>query len=604
MPPVVSMLALVALLVAPAVAAAVTAAVPVLGPDALHAGMRAEVRTVFEGQRVDTFTAEIVGVLHGGRAEGDEIIARATDPRVIRLGVAAGMSGSPVYVDGKLVGALSGGWSFVSEPLFVITPIGEMLAVLDHTPPSGDGASGGPSGIGPGERTRDLSCGPFRWSDDDAFATPPVSGPPVGEVPLALPLAFGGLSPAATAEARALFEPLGFRVTPGGRGHTSGGDDTLIPGSACAVDVLRGDLDASAIGTVTYRDGDRVLLFGHPFFQAGDVRLPLSTATITTIVPSIANPFKLGISGRPVGTVTEDRRAGVGGRLGASPSLLPFGVTVTGAGPAQQRFRFESIEDRQLMPQMVAIAALNCVLESGGASGDQTLSWRLTLYRAGSPPLTLGDRLAGDSPVGELPGAVMAPLRFLANNPYSRLKLDSLSLAVETRPGRDQWTLRVATLREAAVRPGGLAHVRCDLERWRGDRRRIELTVPVPEELPEGRYTMWVGGGAELDRFVAARLPGRFRPVSLDDAWRRLASMHRGDQLYGMMVARAPEVTRGGADYPELPNSAYALLAGPQLAGDDARRGDRALLAETAMPLDAVLRGELQLEVIVDDQAP
>jgi hypothetical protein len=578
--------------------------VPLLGPDDLKPGMSAQVRTVFEGQRVDTFTAEIVGVLHGGRAEGDQIIARATDPRVVRLGVAAGMSGSPVYVDGKLIGALSGGWAFVKEPLFVITPIGEMLTVFEHPAPSVDGTTGGPSGIAVEERSTDLATGPFRWSDP-APDTPAEPGPDDAFRPLALPLAFGGLSPGATDAARRLFEPLGFRVTPGGRARAGApGTDTLEPGSACAVDVLRGDLDASAIGTVTYRDGDRVLLFGHPFFQAGDVRLPLSTATITTIVPSLANPFKLGVPGRLVGTVTEDRRPAVGGRLGPSPRLLPFGVTVTDAAQAPRRYRFETIEDRQLMPQMVAIAALNSALEAGGASADQSLEWKMTLYRKSSAPLVLGDRLASDSPVGELPGAILSPIRFLANNPYARLALDSIAVAITTRPGREQWVLRGVGARESAVRPGATLHVGCELERWRGGRRTVELAIRVPEELPDGHYTLWVGGGGELDRYIAARLPGRFRPISLDDAWRRLAAMHRGDRLYGMLVARAPDVTRGGADYPELPGSAVALLAGSQSAADDTRRGDRALLAETALPLEAVLRGELLLDVIVDDQAP
>ncbi|HUK62338.1 MAG TPA: hypothetical protein VLV15_03360, partial [Dongiaceae bacterium] len=484
------------------------------------------------------------------------------------------------------------------------TPIGEMLTVFDHPPPGADGATGGPSGIGVGERTTDLAWGPYRWND----APPePAADPAPDDAlrPLALPLAFGGLSPTATDAARRLFEPLGFRVTPGGRARAAGpANDTLEPGSACAVDVLRGDLDASAIGTVTYRDGDRVLLFGHPFFQAGDVRLPLSTATITTIVPSLANPFKLGVPGRLVGTVTEDRRPGVAGRLGPSPHLLPFGVTVTDAGRAAQRFRFETIEDRQLMPQMVAIAALNSALESGGAGGDQSLDWRMTLYRKGNAPLVLGDRLASDSPVGELPGAVLGPLRFLANNPYSRLALDSVAIVIDSRAGRDQWMLRSIGTRESAARPGAILHVGCELERWRGGRRRVELAIPVPEELPDGHYTLWVGGGAELDRFVAARLPGRFRPVSLDDAWRRLSAMHRGDRLYGMLIARAPDVTRAGADYPELPGSAVPLLAGSQSSADDTRRGDRALLAETALAMEALLRGELQLDVLVDDQAP
>ncbi|MEO5880512.1 MAG: SpoIVB peptidase S55 domain-containing protein, partial [Candidatus Eisenbacteria bacterium] len=244
------------------------------------------VRTVFVGATVDSFEAEIVGVLSGGKAEGDMIIARATTPRVVQSGVAQGMSGSPVYVGGKLIGALSSGWSFTKEPLFGITPIGEMLAVFDLPRRSGSSGSSGTGGLDLPGQVRDLSVGPFRWSDagpaSPAIAPSPPSG---GLVPLALPLS-GSLQREAAAVLEPLFGASGFRLVPGGRQDPASAATTLEPGDAVAVDVLRGDLQLSAIGTVTYRDGDRILIFGHPFFQAGDVRLPLSTATITTIVAS------------------------------------------------------------------------------------------------------------------------------------------------------------------------------------------------------------------------------------------------------------------------------------------------------------------------------
>jgi hypothetical protein len=145
---------------------------------------------------------------------------------------------------------------------------------------------------------------------------------------------------------RALFEPEGFAVVPGGRERTPASHPTLEPGDAVAVDVMRGDLNLSALGTVTYRDGDRILLFGHPFFQSGDVRLPLSTAHITTVLGSLSSSFKLGVPGTPVGTATQDRRTAVAGRLGPAPRLLPIRVRVAGASPRAQVFRYETIDDR------------------------------------------------------------------------------------------------------------------------------------------------------------------------------------------------------------------------------------------------------------------
>jgi hypothetical protein len=563
------------------------------------------VKTVFVGERVEQFDAEIVGVVKGGRAEGDVILAKATSERVVRSGVAQGMSGSPVYVEGRLIGALSSGWSFTREPLFGVTPIGEMLAVLDLPSLSDTAGTAGPTGIEPAAGS--VRFGEFRWEDPavaDGGSRPPAM-PSAGPRALAVPLACGGLHPAAEDEARRLFAPLGLAVTPGGRSRGEGPPaDSLQPGSAVAVDVLTGDVQMAAIGTVTWREGDRVLIFGHPLFQSGNVRLPLSTAEITTIVASDMTSFKIGARGRAVGTLLQDRRAGMSGRVGPPPGLLPLSVEVGGAGRTRRRFQFAGIEDRALAPQLVGIATLNSLLESGGTGSQQTLTWTMRLVRGGAPALMLSDVVAGEAPATELVASLVAPLRFLFSNPHAPLRLDSVTVTVEAAPGREQWSLRSARVLDAAVRPGGSVRVECELERWRGGRTPVTVRLDVPDEVPDGRYVLWVGGAAELARYEASRLPGRYRPTSLDDAWRRLAEARSGDALYAALFASAPEVTLAGVDYPELPVSALALMAGGQGAGDGSRRGDAARLDERRVPFRGSVRGELLVSVLVDAKAP
>jgi hypothetical protein len=600
----------------PAAAAAASANVPTLDVAGVRTGQKAVVRTVFEGDRIEEFDAEIVGVLHGSRVDGDMILARATSERVLHTGVAAGMSGSPVYVDGKLIGALSSGWTFSRDPLFGITPIRDMLDVLDRPAEPRPGGTAGPTGAELQTQSAGVRFGEFRWDDPGTPGAPDLDEPaggleaPQGEAmpgmaPLRIPLACSGLSALAFGPLGRELSALGFAVVPGGKAPAGGPSaDALVPGAAVAVDVMRGDMLLSAIGTVTYRDGNRVLIFGHPFFQSGEVKLPLSTASITTVVASTMSSFKLGVTGREAGVVTQDRRAAVAGVIGGVPRLLPVSVTVRGTAPGLQRFHFESVEDRALAPQLIAIAAVNSLLESGGTGANQTVRWTLDLYRRGSAPLSLEDTAAGDAPVGDLTAAVGGPLRFLFNNPFERLALDSIRVAIEVQPGREQWTLRGARVLDAAVRPGGQVRVRCELERWHGERETRDLVLTMPEEVPEGRYLLWLGGAPELSRYEATRLPWRYRPTSLDDAWRRLGDLRSGDALYGAMFARAPEVTSDGRDYPELPVSALALLAGGQGAGDAARRGDVARLDERRLPLGGMVRGELQLQVSVDPEAP
>lgn len=577
---------------------ATTANVPTLPPADLHPGQHAVVRTVFAGDSIETFDAVILGVMDGGRSDGKIILARATSERVVASGVAQGMSGSPVYVDGKLVGALSSGWPFSKEPIFGITPIGEMLDVLDRPDaPAGD-AAGGPSGVDdPAARSyRGLA-----WSDDSSAAPAPRATGIARPVPLKLPLAAGGLHPAAFGPVRDLFDASGFTVTPGGR--VSGGRERpFVPGSPVAVDLLRGDLNFSAIGTVTYVDGDRVLIFGHPFFQAGPVRLPLSTAHIVTILPSVNTSFKLGMAGVTVGTATQDRRAAVAGRLGAGPRLLPFTVRVEQEGHPQD-FRFEAIEDRMLLPQLVNAAAMNCVMEAGGGTPMQTVEWSLTLHRKGRV-FTTSDVVAGEQPLAEATGVLTGPLRFLYGNSFEPFSLDSLSITLRVSPGRKQWTVRSATLLTNAVRPGGVALVRADLERWRGEKRSLVLRVAVPEELPDGRYPLAIGGGAEADRATATRLPSRFRPVSVEDAFVKLGRLRSADAIYATLWARAPEVTRDGEDFPELPSSALAVIAAPQNAGDQTKRATWAVFPGPGTRVEGMLRGEVLLELNVDHKAP
>jgi hypothetical protein len=598
-------------LLSPATAGA--AAPLTLAPEQLRPGDQAIVRTVFRGDSIEEFPAEIVGVLSGGRVDGQTILARATSERLRQAGVAQGMSGSPVYVDGRLIGALASSWPYSREPLFGITPIREMLGLLDQPASSASGPSGGAAGVELTSFPDGVQFGEFRW-EESALTGPAPGSAAVGArretpasalVSLAVPLACGGLAPAALAAAQQWLGPLGFTAVPGGSTPDGGPDAaSLEPGSSVAVELMRGDLQVSAIGTLTWRDGDRILLFGHPFFQSGDVRLPLSTARITTVVASDYVSFKVGSRGREVGVVTQDRRSGVSGLIGPRVPLLPLAVHIEGARSKTQHFRFEVVEDRLLVAQLAGLATLNGLLESGGTGPGQTLAWTLTLHRHDAPALVLRDLTAGESPTGEAAGAINGPLAFLFGNPFERLRLDSIEVAIQVSPGRRLSSLRSARLLDAAVRPGGRARVECQVERWRGPTETRVIEVPVAAELPDGRYGLWVGGGAELSRYEATRFPARYRPTSLDDAWRRLGGRRASDALYAVVVAVAPAVTAAGRDYPELPGSAAAVLSSGLAAGDAARRAEATLLDETRLPFGDVTRGELLLVLTVDSKAP
>jgi hypothetical protein len=584
---------------------ALAAGPPTIAPEELRPGDRAVVRTVLRGDSIEDFPAEIVGVLSGGRVDGTLIVARALGERMQVMGVAQGMSGSPVYVGGRLAGALASSWTFEREPLFGITPIGDMLRLLDRAEPPADAVTAGPVGADLPLAVPDAGWGAFRWSDAAPPAAVPSPADPAAPTPLPIPLACTGFGPDALALTSARFAPLGFRVLAGGAAGTiSPAAPDVVPGSSVAVDLMRGDAQVSAIGTVTWRDGDRVLLFGHTLFQAGDVRLPLSTASIVTVVASEYSSFKLGGRGREIGVVGQDRRSGAAGRLDQRARMLPMSVAIEGLRPTPQRFRFELVEDRALAPTLAAVATSNSLMESGGAAGNQTLAWTLRLHRPTGPPLTLSDVAAGDAPVADVAGGVNGPLAFLFGNPFTRLALDSIEIAVRAVPGRAQWTLRRARALRAAVRPGESVGIECVLDRWRGGTETRRLELRVPEELPAGTYRLWVGGGAELTRLDAARVPARYRPTSLEDAWQRFAALRHGNTLHAVLVVDGASVTTGGSDYDDLPASAAALLSGGSTTAEADQRSGSALVGEVRMPFPGVVRGELVVNLTVDPKAP
>lgn len=534
--------------------------------DQVKVGQRAVGRTVFVGRAIEEFELEIVGVVPGGRTEGAMILARATGTRIEHDGIAAGMSGSPIFVDGKLIGALAFGWPFSRDALCGIQPIADMLEVLRH--PEGRPAGGFDDGPAvPAEPTL-----PF----------PGVPTPP-GMQRLKVPLVAGGLS----RDAQALLAPWaaahGFELVPGGgsagigggTAATTGGPprldratalEALVPGAAVAVDLMRGDLNLSAIGTLTWREGDRVVAFGHPFFQTGHVAYPLSLAEVTTIIASNLSSFKVGTPVEQVGTITQDRRAAVAGRVGPIPRMLPLVVRIRSGGAlaearaaTPEAFRFDLVRHRLLAPQLAGIAAVNALSTAAGTVPEATWRYRLSLVLPGRAPILLEDTASGL--LQSAATTLTAPLGLLLDNPFAPFDAESLALDVDIVAGPSRAQVWAARVEPTVARPGDVVQVIATLQDVRGGRQDVAVPLTVPEDQPDGRLVLAVGGGAELDRQEAARLPGRHRAVSLASLLERLSDRRRDDHLYAALYGPGVEPTIEGVSYPDLPGFAQRMLA-------------------------------------------
>ncbi len=536
---------------------AAAASIPTLGIDAIRPGQRAVGRTVFTGNTIEEFELEIVGTLPGGRAEGAMILARALGPRMEHDGIAAGMSGSPIYVDGKLIGALAFGWPFSRDALCGIQPIADMLAVM-QTPDRAPGGS--------------FDDGPILTTQAGPESAIPVRA---GLERLRTPLTAGGFPPAAFAALAPWADAHGFTLVRGGGGGTSGATGAparvapeaaraaLAPGAAIAVDLMRGDMNLAAIGTLTHRDGDRIVAFGHPFFQIGDVAYPLALADVTTIVANDQSSFKLGTPGAQVGAITQDRRAAVAGSIGPIPRMLPMTVLVRDgrrpAADAPAAYRFDLLRHRLLVAQLASIGVVGALADASGGLPEATWRYRATVRFPGRAPLVLEDTAGG--PINAASTALAAPLRLLLDNPFAPLTADSVGLDLTVWPGMAQGHVEALRLASTIVRPGQGVTVVATVRDRRGGEREIAFTLPVPNDQPDGRLVVAVGGGGELDRQEAARMPARHRAATLDALIARLADRRRDDHLYATLYGPGLEPVVDGVPYPDLPDFAQRMLA-------------------------------------------
>jgi len=308
----------------------------------IRKGMRGYGVTVFEGTTLKKFDVEVVGVLNNIGPSQNLILIKVDAPEVQRAGVIAGMSGSPVYIDGKVIGALAYAWQFAKEPIAGVTPIDEMLKMAEVGSRASSIVAATPRMSG-----AELLKSIIEGKTGDAFEkmVGSIAGGGAsqasamsGAKPIAVPLSLSSFAPDTVARFGKYIDAMGFVAVPSGATSTSttvkpSASKQFAPGDAIGAVLLRGDFYVAATGTVTYVDGDRVYAFGHPFLDMGEVKFPMAKSEIVGVMPSLATSFKFANGGEVVGAFRQDRSSGIMGQLGDSADMIPVDVTVDGSGP-------------------------------------------------------------------------------------------------------------------------------------------------------------------------------------------------------------------------------------------------------------------------------
>lgn len=592
---------LAALIAAAPPAAAQTAILPLAE---VRPGMVGEGRTAFAGAEVETFGVEIIGVLEGAMPGRSIVLANLSGGPLAHTGVMQGMSGSPVYVDGRLLGAVAYAFPFAKDPICGITPFEEMVRFTEM--PLTTGAS---SGVAPAPALH------FSPAGEPSFDPAPV--PEIGIendgrqlLPIRTPVAASGLGPTAHRILAPLFRQLGMELAPGGLAGRMGagasqatGNPQLSPGSPVGATLIGGDMVLMASGTVTHVDEatGEVFAFGHPFTGLGTISIPMQAARVEANIASLSNSFRIASAGSPIGVWQQDRATGIRGRLGARARTIPLRIQVEGSRGGRRDYNLE-IVDHDLFSPALAFSGLVAILsQEERPAGTQTIRLGARINVAGGRTLSVEDVFGSGGP-GVLTNAaalVAAPLALLLGNPVERIPVREIEVEISASEEAQAATLSRAWLRSSRVRPGDTATLRVALNDFQGSEQVRELEVPIPASAAGSRLTLLVADALSV-ALSDQRQGVAGTPTRVEQIYRAISRHRRQSRLYVRLVGSGRNAAVVGGEYlPSLPPSVRSVVSRDS-SGSLARELPASVLWEGHLDFDATVSGSRQLTLQVE----
>jgi hypothetical protein len=581
-----------------ALSSRVWAAPPILPFSEVRAGMKGVGKTVFHGEAVESFDVEIIGLLPNIGPGQNLILGKCTGGPLGETGILAGMSGSPVTIDGKLVGAIAYSWGFSKDAIAGITPIEEMLTVgeRDHATP---------------RRARPAAAMP--WSDALLRLRAPSAlgaffvsrlgslAPRPAAATASIPLSVSGIGAAGLARIAPDLQQAGFvAVQSSGAGvKPAPATAPIQPGSAVGVQLVRGDVDMTATGTVTYVDGDALYAFGHPLYGLGDVDFPLTAARVEALLPSLEHSAKIAVPLREAGAFRQDRASAIFGRLGATPAMVPVRLQMTDGSAVRRTYAFDLVDDPLLSPLLlyVAMNGIFGTIERTLGSATIRLNEASVIKVEGVDDVRLDNLFAGDGATSDASGLSAFLLYLVMNNAWSTPHVTGINLILDYDREPRTATVRRVTLDRYRVKAGGSVTARVVLSPYRGAERVLTREIEIPEETPAGTLTLQIGDAASMNR--AEDVDGPIAPRSLDQLVTLVNRLRRNDRVYVVASRSDNGVFLGGARLPNLPPSVTAILTRPRSFGNYTFVPERGVL-EGEIPANGAVEGfvRIALEVV------
>ena len=525
----------------------------------LVAGMKGYgISDLVGGRGIQRFDVEILGVLKRYAPKQDLVLAKVSGAGLEHSGIIAGMSGSPIYVDGKLVGALAYGWPFAKDPVCGITPIQSMLDIR-HAPPAPPVPIGGPA-VRASEFASTFAERRFSGALDALLAPFRRSEGAGSMATLPLPVSFaGGAGGAPGWFFSRVAEAAGWVAAPAGSSGQSGktGGSPVQPGSSLSTVLLSGDMLLAATGTVTWVDRDSVLAFGHPFLSMGPIEMPMAQATVLTVLASVNRSFKFADTGPVFGSVTQDRSTGILGTFGTRAKMVPITVRISSDELPVQTFKFEAVHNSMLTPVLAAIAIDNVLTTLEKRSGERTLVWKSSIKTPARDVhwnTVFSGLQAREDAVTSL--AVLA--NYLMANEFRDLPILGVDVEITHSDRLQNGRIVNVEPRKERFRAGERVPVRVDVVDFRGGSRRVTLDLDIPKNTPPGPLTVFVGDGNAATAYDLSVYPAD--PQSLDQVLDFLGRMRPPNSLNLIAYRRAAGAVVAGEPLAALPPSVAALL--------------------------------------------
>lgn len=568
------------------------AAEPHMPVTEIQGGMEGICKTVFQGKTIEPFGFRVLSLMQGMLGpKQDVILVRLTGEKAEFTGVVAGMSGSPCYIHGRLIGALAYRFgSFSKEPIAGITPIANMLALFRL----------------PAE-PRQISTAPYQPQPLHSALHNQIQALPTPLQPIATPLSFAGFRPEVLRYYQPELEKMGFQVVSGGMGGGSGHianpdmPETLEPGGAIAGQLVRGDLSIEGTGTVSYVEGSRVLAFGHPFFNTGYVQIPMATAWVHHTLASEAGSFKMAQGGKTIGTITQDRLTAIYGEIGKMSPMIPVRIQVDdGIHMDPKALNLEIFHNPTMTPLMLVMSLHNVLTSRLNFNLGGTLLLKGQLEVDGRS-LSFTRHYAVTEAESVVIGAIQElgnQFYALWNNPFRRPQIRQLTLNIVLRPDARQSRIRRLWADQDLAAPGESVVLHVELETWRQEREIRHFRYQIPADTPTGPLTLLALDAQTLDRLENSVRTG-FRDY--EDLLDHLFQQRNTTDLHLLQISEEQGLSQQSTLMPRLPASVQELLYTPESAG--LTIPIRSPGAEQRIPLNTELQGAAMLSLLITPHA-